>query len=108
MGRPGGVRRSQLQRHVGVWTVAMAKLYSWDLFIKLNAAKPLIGRSIDDAVTMLNSGERPVAVADPATRLRSVATSNPLAVVYPTDGAIAVIQPSGIVKDSKSPNAAKL
>ena len=93
---------------VGVWTVAMAKLYSWDFFTKLNASKPLIGRSIDDAVTMLNSGERSVAIADPATTLRSVAKGNPLAVVYPTDGAVAIIQPSGIIKDSKSPNAAKL
>ncbi len=93
---------------VGVWTVAMAKLYGWDFFTKLNASKPLIGRSIDDAVTMLNSGERSVAVADPATTLRSVAKGNPLAVVYPTDGAVAIVMPSGIIKGSKNPNAAKL
>jgi iron(III) transport system substrate-binding protein len=93
---------------VGVWTVAMAKLYGWDFFTKLNASKPLIGRSIDDAVTMLNSGERSVAIADPATTMRSIAKGNPLAIVYPTDGAVATLQPSGIIKDSKSPNAAKL
>lgn len=57
---------------------------------------------------MLNSGERSVAMADPATTLRSVAKGNPLVVVYPTDGAVATLDPSGIIKDSKSPNAAKL
>src|SRR5258708_15424205 len=56
---------------VGVWTVAMAKLYGWDFFTRLNAVKPLIGRSIDDTVTMLNAGERMVAAGDPASTLRS-------------------------------------
>jgi iron(III) transport system substrate-binding protein len=93
---------------VGVWTVAMAKLYGWDYFKKLNQGKPLIGRSIDDAVTILNSGERVVAAADPAPTLRSAAKGNPLAVIYPTDGAVAVIGPSAIIKGAKSPNAGKL
>jgi iron(III) transport system substrate-binding protein len=93
---------------VGVWTVLMNKLYSWDFFTKLKAVKPLIGRSIDDSVTILNSGEREVAAADPATTLRSAAKGNPLGVIYPTDGALAVVEPSGIIKGTRSPNAAKL
>ncbi len=93
---------------VGVWTVMMSKLYGWDFLTKLKAVKPLIGRSIDDSVTILNSGEREVAAADPATTLRSVAKGNPLGVVYPTDGALAVVEPSGIIKGTKNPNAAKL
>jgi len=93
---------------VGVWTIALAKLYGWDFFNKLNAQKPQVGRSIDDAVTVLNSGERLVALGSASTALRNAAKGNPLAVVYPTDGAVAIIQPSGIIKDSKSPNAAKL
>ncbi len=43
---------------VGVWTVAMADKYGWDYFEKLNKLNPLIGRSVDDAITVLNSGER--------------------------------------------------
>jgi iron(III) transport system substrate-binding protein len=93
---------------VGVWTVAMAKLYGWDFFSRLNAVKPLIGRSIDDTVTMLNAGERMVAAGDPASTLRSAAKGNPLGVIYPTDGAVAIAMPSGIIKNSSSPNAAKL
>ena len=93
---------------VGVWTVAMAKLYGWDFFTKLNAVKPLIGRSIDDTVTMLNAGERSVGAGDPASTLRSAAKGNPLGVIYPTDGAVAIVMPSGIIKNSSSPNAAKL
>ncbi len=93
---------------VGVWTVLMNKLYGWDFLTKLKAVKPLIGRSIDDSVTILNSGERQVAAADPATTLRSAAKGNPLGVIYPTDGALAVVEPSGIIKGTKNPNAAKL
>ena len=33
---------------------------------------------------------------------------NPLAVVYPSDGAVLIISPSAIMKGTKHPNAAKL
>jgi iron(III) transport system substrate-binding protein len=93
---------------VGVWTVAMTKLYGWEFFQKLDKVKPLIGRSVDDAVTVLNSGERSVAAGDPATTLRSAAKGNPLAVVYPTDGAVAIVGPSAVIKGAQHPNAGKL
>lgn len=93
---------------VGVWVVAMNNLYGWQYFKTMNQLKPLIGRSIDDTVTMLDSGERLVAAGDPASTLRSAAKGNPLGVVYPADGAIAVIGPSAIIKGAKNPNAAKL
>lgn len=93
---------------VGVWTVGMENRYGWDFFKKLNKLNPLIGRSIDDAVTVLNSGEREVAMGNPASALRSAAKGNPIAVNYPTSGTLMVISPSGIIKGSKHPNAAKL
>jgi iron(III) transport system substrate-binding protein len=93
---------------VGVWTLSLAKLYGWDFFTKLNAQKPQIGRSIDDAVTLLNSGERLVALGNASSALRNAAKGNPIAVVYPTDGAVAVVAPSAIIKGAKNQNAAKL
>jgi iron(III) transport system substrate-binding protein len=93
---------------VGVWTVAMEGNYGWDYFEKLNKLNPLIGRSIDDSITVLNSGERLVAASNPASALRSAAKGNPLAVNYPTSGTLAVMSPSGIIKGTRSPNAAKL
>jgi iron(III) transport system substrate-binding protein len=93
---------------VGVWTVAMEDRYTWDYFKKLNALNPLIGRSIDDAVTVLNSGEREVAMGNPASAMRSAAKGNPIAVNYPTSGTLMVISPSGIIAGTKRPNAAKL
>jgi iron(III) transport system substrate-binding protein len=93
---------------VGVWTLSLAKLYGWDFFTRLNAQKPQVGRSIDDAVTVLNSGERMVGLGSASTALRNAAKGNPIAVVYPTDGAVAVLAPSGVIKGAKNQNAGKL
>ncbi len=93
---------------VGVWTVGMAEKYGWGFFEKLNKLNPLVGRSIDDAVAVLNSGERSVAICSAATALRSAAKGNPLVVNYPTSFSLADLSPAAIIKGSPSPNAAKL
>jgi iron(III) transport system substrate-binding protein len=94
--------------YVGTWVVQMKKLYGWDFFKKLEQNKPRIGRSINDTVTMLNAKESIVAAGPSATTLESKAKGNPLAVVYPEDGAVLMVSPSGILKNAPAPNAAKL
>ena len=94
--------------YVGTWVVLMQKLYGWSYFEKLEKLQPQIGRSVNDTVTMLNSKERWVAAGPEATTLLSKDKGNPLAVVYPTDGALLMVSPSGIPKNAPSPNAAKL
>ena len=93
---------------VGNWVVAMQKMYGWDYFEKLEKNKPQIGRSIVDTVTMLNAGEREVAAGSVSSTRPSIAQGNPLAIVYPTDGALLMEDASGILKGTKNPNAAKL
>lgn len=94
--------------YVGTWTVQMNKLYGWQYFEKLEKNKPQIGRSINDTVTMLNSKERVVAAGPEATTLLSRDKGNPLAVIYPTDGAILMVSPTGLPKNGPAPNAGKL
>lgn len=94
--------------YVGTWVVLMQKLYGWDFFTKLEKNQPQIGRSVNDTVTMLNSKERWVAAGPEATTLLSHDKGNPVAVIYPTDGALLMVSPSGIPKNAPSPNAAKL
>jgi iron(III) transport system substrate-binding protein len=94
--------------YVGTWVVEMRKLYGWDYFKKLEQNKPRIGRSINDTVTMLNAKESWVAAGPSATTLQSRDKGNPLAVVYPEDGALLMISPSGILKNAPAPNAGKL
>jgi iron(III) transport system substrate-binding protein len=94
--------------YVGTWVVQMRKMYGWDYFKKLEQNKPRIGRSINDTVTMLNAKESIVAAGPSATTLESKAKGNPLAVVYPEDGAILMVSASGILKNAPAPNAGKL
>ena len=94
--------------YVGTWVVQMKKLYGWDYFKKLELNKPRIGRSINDTVTMLNAKESIVAAGPSATTLESRAKGNPLAVVYPEDGAVLMVSASGILKNAPAPNAARL
>ncbi len=94
--------------YVGTWVVEMRNLYGWQYFEKLRDNNPQIGRSINDTVTMLNSGERSVAAGPEATTLESAARGNPLGVIYPSDGTLLMIAPSAIMKNSRRQNAAKL
>jgi iron(III) transport system substrate-binding protein len=103
LGHPG------FSGYVGTWVVMLKKLYGWDFFEKLAKNNPQIGRSINDTVTMLNSGERIVAGSGPVgTAMNSAKKGNPLAMIYPADGTVLIIAPSGIMKGVKHPNAAKL
>ena len=103
LGHPG------FSGYVGTWVVTLRKLYGWDFFEKLARNNPQVGRSINDTVTMLNAGERIVAGSAPnGTLMESAEKGNPLAMIYPPDGTVLIIAPSGIMKGVKHPNAARL
>jgi iron(III) transport system substrate-binding protein len=95
--------------YVGTWTVMMRKLYGWEFFDKIAKNNPQIGRSINDTVTMLNAGERAVAGHAPyGPMMQSAQKGNPLAMIFPSDGTVLILSPSGIMKGVKHPNAARL
>ncbi|MGE0723105.1 MAG: ABC transporter substrate-binding protein [Alphaproteobacteria bacterium] len=94
--------------YVGTWVVTMDKLYGWKFFEAMEKNRPQIGRSINDTVTMLNAGERLVAFGPSATTLESRDRGNPVGIIYPTDGALLMISPSAIMKNTTKPAAAKL
>jgi len=102
LGHPG------FSGYVGTWVVTMRKLYGWQYFEKLAANDPQIGRSINDTVTMLNAGERIVSAGPNGTTLESAQKGNPLAMIYPADGSVLILAPSGIMKGVKHPSAARL
>ena len=94
--------------YVGVWTVALTKQYGWDYFNKLAKNKPQIGRSGNDPITMLNGGERDVGLGPLATTMLMQDKGNPIAIQYPTDGAVLCIGPSAVIANAPHPNAARL
>ncbi len=95
--------------YVGTWVVTLRKLYGWDFFEKLAKNNPRVGRSINDTVTLLNSGESTIAgTAANNSTVESLRKGNPLAMIYPTDGSVLILAPSGIMKGVRHPNAARL
>lgn len=94
---------------IGTLAVMLRKMYGWDYFTALEKNKPLIGRSSDDPVTALNAGERTVGLGTPiGTVLLSASRGNPISLIYPEDGSLLLVAPSGIPKNAPHPNAAKL
>jgi len=93
---------------MGNWVLYMNRLYGWDYLERLRANRPFVGRSIIDGLTMLNSGERAVAVAPASLAEEAALKGAPLAVSYPSDGSILMLSFSAIPADAPHPNAAKL
>ncbi len=94
--------------YAGTWALLMQQLYGDAFFDKFAANNPLVGRSANDAVTQLNAAERIVAAAPAYVAIESGRRGNPVAVNYPTDGALLMVSPAGIMADAPHPAAAKL
>jgi iron(III) transport system substrate-binding protein len=94
---------------IAIMAVILRKMYGWDYFTALEKNKPQIGRSSDDPVTLMNAGERNVGLGVSISMpLLSLARGNPLAIVYPAEGTVAVYGPTAIPKTAPHPNAARL
>ena len=92
----------------GNWAAQMNKQYGKSYFYRLAELKPHISRSPLEAVNLVASGERHVAVVPIAPAMEQADQGKPLAVRYPTDGSILVTTPSAILTSAPHPNAAKL
>lgn len=93
---------------VATWVNQLTKTYGWSYFEKLEKQQPRVGRSINETVTVLNSGERRVAVGLDVTTLKSRMSGNPIEVIYPSSGSVLMLAPSAVLKQAPHPNAAKL
>ena len=94
---------------ITAWCLMMQKAYGWDYLKQLERNRPLIGRSSADPVTAINAGERLIGAGlSSASALLSISRGNPLTMIYPTDGTLAVPAPTGAMRDAPHANAAKL
>jgi iron(III) transport system substrate-binding protein len=103
-----GISHPAFSGYVATWVVAMTNLYGWDYFEALAKQSPQIGRSLNDTVTMLSSGERLVALSSDLFASKMKNKGNPLELVYPEDGAVLMTAPSAVLAKAPHPNAAKL
>lgn len=92
----------------GAWCIEMRKLFGDAWFKKLAANKAHVGRSTIDAVTNVISGEASVSAGPMSLAARSAARGNPVATLAPKEGPVLILAPSGIMANTKHPNASKL
>jgi iron(III) transport system substrate-binding protein len=92
----------------GNWAVQVTKLYGKGYLEKLEKLKPQVGRSLFDAVNLVTSGERLVAPVPVGPIMERADKGNPVAIQYPSDGAILVSTPGGVLANAPHPNAARL
>lgn len=92
----------------GVWVMAMEKLYGWAYLERLAKNEPQIGRSIVDAVNLILSGERKIAMVPISNVLEAEAKGQPVKIIYPSDGTLVLGGSTLIPAKAPHPNAAKL
>jgi iron(III) transport system substrate-binding protein len=94
--------------YVGNWVLAMLDKYT-DSYIKdLAKNKPKINRSVNDTVTDILAGERQVGAGPDNFSLAKKAAGNPIDIQFPTDFAVLIAAPVGIIRSTDKPNAAQL
>lgn len=92
----------------GAWCIEMRKLYGDAWFKKLAANKAHVGRSTIDAVTSVISGEATLSAGPMSLAARSAARGNPVATLAPREGPVLILAPSGIMANTRRPNASRL
>lgn len=91
------------------WAAGMLKLYGWKFFEDLGKNKPLLTEGHQPGMQLVASGERPLSgeMNDYDARA-GIAKGQPVAIIIPQEGVIAVPTPIAIMKATARPNAAKL
>lgn len=80
-----------------------------DTFVQgLGKNTPLVGRSINDTIPKVISGERAIGISPLGFTLNSKAQGKSIDFILPEDGAIVMQTPSFIMASAPHPNAAKL
>jgi iron(III) transport system substrate-binding protein len=93
---------------VGAWVVAMNDKFGWSYFEKLAQNEPKIGRSVNETVTDIVSGERSIGGGPDALAFERKAGGSAIDVAFPEDDAILVVNPFAVMKNAPHPNAARL
>jgi iron(III) transport system substrate-binding protein len=93
---------------VGVWVVTMKRLYGWDYFTQLAKNEPQVGRSIADGVSLVESGERKIAVVPMTLAEGSKQQGRPTTPLYPASGLILPPGVTAVMAKAPHPSAARL
>ncbi len=89
--------------------LALANLYGWDYYRELRKNNPAIVQAASQGVNMVASGERAILLeGNHYNAMRIKDKGNPVDVIFPTEGVVFILSPTGISKNAPHPNAAML
>jgi iron(III) transport system substrate-binding protein len=94
--------------YVGTWATWVYLEFGVDYFERLAAQDVLVGQSITDTIPRVAAGERAVGVSSDQTTAKAMQAGDPIAIIYPTDGAVVMPTPNAIPANAPHPAAAKL
>jgi iron(III) transport system substrate-binding protein len=94
--------------YVGNWVVAMVDKFGDQYLKDLAKNKPKINRSVNDTVTDIIAHERQVGAGPDNFSLAQKSKGNQIDVVFPSDDAILIAAPVGILANAPHPNTARL
>ena len=94
--------------YVGNWVLAMNDKYGDSYLRDLAKNKPKINRSVNDTVTDIINGERQVGAGPDNYSLAQKAKGTPINIQFPTDDAILIAAPVGVISKGPHQNAAQL
>jgi iron(III) transport system substrate-binding protein len=103
-----GVAHPAFSGYFGQWVLAMRRIYGWDYFERLSRNRPKIGRSGNDPITLINAGEVLIGTGPISTAMQNSSRGNPIGFVYPEEGALLCVGPTGVMAGAPHPNAARL
>ena len=93
--------------YASAWATQML-LTKDDYLNRLAKQDVLVGQSIADTIPRVTSGERPIGISGEASSADEMLAGNPIAIIYPRDGATLIQGTVGILSSAPHPNAARL
>jgi len=88
---------------------ALTKIYGWEFYKDLRKNNPVIVQAASQGVNVIASGERMILVeGNYYNTMRLKEKGNPVDVIFPTEGVVLVLSPTGIAQKASHPNAAAL
>lgn len=88
---------------------AITKIYGWDYYKELRKNNPVIVQAASQGVNIVAAGERAILIeGNFYNAMRLKAKGNPVDVIFPTEGVVFVLSPTGIAQKAPHPNAATL
>lgn len=94
--------------YVGTWATWVHATYGTEYLERLAGQDVLVGQSITDTIPRVAAGERMIGVSSDQTTAKAALAGDPIAIIYPDDGAVIMPSPNAIPKDAPHPAAARL